>query len=98
MWSHDRNRRGAEYGESSAGDRVVVFGSGGIGLNVVQGARLAGAVDDRGVDLNPAPQSDRGKIRDDAIFVNPAKSKRYRAYLVNLTRARRFLIRVASAT
>src|SRR5208282_189809 len=28
-----------------AGDRVVVFGLGGIGLNVVQGARMAGASD-----------------------------------------------------
>ena len=29
------------------GDRVVVFGLGGIGLNVIQGARLAGAGHDR---------------------------------------------------
>src|SRR6202790_1719158 len=36
------------------GDRVVVFGLGGIGLNVVQGARLAGASMIVGVDLNPA--------------------------------------------
>src|SRR5712675_2599458 len=35
------------------GDRVVVFGLGGIGLNVVQGARLAGAAMIVGVDLNP---------------------------------------------
>ncbi len=37
-----------------AGDRVVVFGLGGIGLNVVQGALLAGAGMIVGVDLNPA--------------------------------------------
>src|ERR1700726_3951842 len=37
-----------------AGDRVVVFGLGGIGLNVVQGARIAGASMMVGVDLNPS--------------------------------------------
>ena len=34
------------------GDNVVVFGLGGIGLNVVQGARMAGAERIVGVDLN----------------------------------------------
>jgi S-(hydroxymethyl)glutathione dehydrogenase/alcohol dehydrogenase len=37
-----------------AGANVVVFGLGGIGLNVVQGARLVGADKIIGVDLNPA--------------------------------------------
>src|SRR5580692_3381995 len=36
------------------GANVVVFGLGGIGLNVVQGARLAGANMIIGVDINPA--------------------------------------------
>lgn len=36
------------------GDNVVVFGLGGIGLNVVQGARIAGADMIIGVDINPA--------------------------------------------
>ena len=36
-----------------AGASVAVFGLGGIGLNVVQGARLAGADRIIGVDLNP---------------------------------------------
>jgi S-(hydroxymethyl)glutathione dehydrogenase / alcohol dehydrogenase len=36
------------------GDNVVVFGLGGIGLNVIQGARLAGANLIVGVDINPA--------------------------------------------
>src|SRR6185503_6992373 len=36
------------------GSTVVVFGLGGIGLNVVQGARLAGARMIVGVDRNPA--------------------------------------------
>lgn len=35
------------------GDTVVVFGLGGIGLNVIQGARLAGAKQIIGVDINP---------------------------------------------
>ncbi len=35
------------------GETVVVFGLGGIGLNVVQGARLAGASVIVGIDLNP---------------------------------------------
>ncbi|HZH05312.1 MAG TPA: S-(hydroxymethyl)glutathione dehydrogenase/class III alcohol dehydrogenase, partial [Lautropia sp.] len=38
------------------GDNVVVFGLGGIGLNVIQGARLAGADRIVGVDLNPAKE------------------------------------------
>ena len=38
----------------SPGANVVVFGLGGIGLNVVQGCRLAGADKIVGVDLNPA--------------------------------------------
>jgi S-(hydroxymethyl)glutathione dehydrogenase/alcohol dehydrogenase len=36
------------------GANVVVFGLGGIGLNVIQGARIAGADKIIGVDLNPA--------------------------------------------
>jgi S-(hydroxymethyl)glutathione dehydrogenase/alcohol dehydrogenase len=36
-----------------AGDNVVVFGLGGIGLNVIQGAKLAGANRIVGVDINP---------------------------------------------
>src|ERR1700726_1083682 len=35
------------------GANVVVFGLGGIGLNVIQGARLAGANKIIGVDINP---------------------------------------------
>jgi S-(hydroxymethyl)glutathione dehydrogenase/alcohol dehydrogenase len=36
------------------GDNVVVFGLGGIGLNVIQGARMCGANMIVGVDINPA--------------------------------------------
>ncbi|MFC5800787.1 zinc-binding dehydrogenase, partial [Streptomyces formicae] len=38
------------------GDTVVVIGSGGIGLNVLQGARLAGASTIVAVDTNPAKE------------------------------------------
>ena len=36
------------------GDNVVVFGLGGIGLNVIQGAKMSGANMIVGVDINPA--------------------------------------------
>ena len=39
------------------GARVVVFGLGGIGLNVIQGARLVGAAQIVGVDVNPAKEA-----------------------------------------
>ncbi|ARP71649.1 Zn-dependent alcohol dehydrogenase [Streptomyces pluripotens] len=38
------------------GDSVVVIGAGGIGLNVLQGARLAGALRIVAVDANPAKE------------------------------------------
>jgi Zn-dependent alcohol dehydrogenase len=38
------------------GDSVVVIGTGGIGLNVLQGARLAGALRIVAVDANPAKE------------------------------------------
>ena len=41
----------------TAGANAVVFGLGGIGLNVIQGLRLAGANKIVGVDLNPARRS-----------------------------------------
>lgn len=40
-----------------AGSTVVVFGLGGIGLNVIQGARLVGAGRIVGVDLNPGKEA-----------------------------------------
>jgi S-(hydroxymethyl)glutathione dehydrogenase/alcohol dehydrogenase len=39
------------------GDRVLVIGTGGIGLNVIQGARLAGALTIVAVDANPAKEA-----------------------------------------
>ena len=53
------------------GANVVVFGLGGIGLNVVQGARLVGANMIVGVDLNPAREA-LGRKFGMTHFVNPA--------------------------
>jgi S-(hydroxymethyl)glutathione dehydrogenase/alcohol dehydrogenase len=39
------------------GDSVVVIGTGGIGLNVIQGARIAGALKIVAVDANPAKEA-----------------------------------------
>jgi len=40
-----------------AGANVVVFGLGGIGLNVIQGARMVGADRIIGIDINPAREA-----------------------------------------
>ena len=53
-----------------AGANVVVFGLGGIGLNVVQGARMAFANMIVGVDLNPAREALARKLGL-THFVNP---------------------------
>ena len=55
-----------------AGARVAVFGLGGIGLNVIQGARLAGAERIIGIDLNNGRKSlaERFGMTD---FVNPTE-------------------------
>ena len=52
------------------GANVVVFGLGGIGLNVLQGARMAGADKIIGVDLNPARQ-EMARRFGMTHFVNP---------------------------
>ena len=52
------------------GANVVVFGLGGIGLNVLQGARMAGADKIIGVDLNPARVA-MAKQFGMTHFVNP---------------------------
>ncbi len=54
------------------GARVVVFGLGGIGLNVLQGARLAGAEMIVGVDLNPNRRAIAEKFGM-THFVNPSE-------------------------
>ena len=68
------------------GDTVVVFGLGGIGLNVVQGARLAGADMIVGVDINPARQALATKFGM-THFVNPRDAgDDIVGHLVELTR------------
>jgi S-(hydroxymethyl)glutathione dehydrogenase / alcohol dehydrogenase len=68
------------------GAKVVVFGLGGIGLNVVQGARLAGADMIVGVDLNPARKGLAEKFGM-THFVNPKEVEGdLVAHLVNLTK------------
>lgn len=52
------------------GANVVVFGLGGIGLNVIQGAKLAGADMIVGVDINPARES-LGRRFGMTHFVDP---------------------------
>ena len=67
------------------GDNVVVFGLGGIGLNVVQGARIAGADMIVGVDINPARES-LAENFGMTHFVNPNEVEGdLVAYLVALT-------------
>lgn len=53
-----------------SGANVVVFGLGGIGLNVIQGARMVGANKIIGVDINPArkPLAEKFGLTH---FVNP---------------------------
>jgi S-(hydroxymethyl)glutathione dehydrogenase/alcohol dehydrogenase len=53
-----------------AGATVVVFGLGGIGLNVIQGARMVGAGMIVGVDLNPEREAIARKFGM-THFVNP---------------------------
>ena len=68
------------------GARVVVFGLGGIGLNVLQGARLAGAEMIVGVDLNPNRRAIAEKFGM-THFVNPNEvAGDLVPYLVDLTR------------
>ena len=68
------------------GANVVVFGLGGIGLNVIQGARLAGANMIVGVDLNPSRKALAEKFGM-THFVNPKEVKEDLVpYLVNLTK------------
>jgi S-(hydroxymethyl)glutathione dehydrogenase/alcohol dehydrogenase len=67
------------------GANVVVFGLGGIGLNVVQGARLAGADMIVGVDINPRRKALAEKFGM-THFVNPGEIKGDLVpYLVELT-------------
>jgi len=68
------------------GANVVIFGLGGIGLNVIQGARMAGADMIVGVDTNPAREALARKFGL-THFVNPKEVQGdLVAHLVELTR------------
>ena len=66
------------------GANAVVFGLGGIGLNVVQGLKLAGADMIVGVDLNPDRKA-WGERFGMTHFVNPKDVTDVVAHLVELT-------------
>src|SRR5277367_465077 len=68
------------------GARCVVFGLGGIGLNVIQGLRIVGAEQIVGVDLNPRRKEMAEKFGM-THFVNPAEVQGDLVpYLVDLTK------------
>ncbi|WP_414896789.1 S-(hydroxymethyl)glutathione dehydrogenase/class III alcohol dehydrogenase [Rhodovulum sp. YEN HP10] len=72
--------------KAEPGCRAVVFGLGGIGLNVIQGLRMIGADQIVGVDLNPAKKAmaERFGMTD---FVNPSEIEGDLVpYLVDLTK------------
>src|SRR5438309_5408815 len=68
------------------GAKVVIFGLGGIGLNVIQGCRMVGADMIVGVDLNPRREALARKFGL-THFVNPTEVEGdIVPYLVNLTK------------
>ena len=72
--------------KAEPGCRAVVFGLGGIGLNVIQGLRLVGARQIVGVDVNPAKReiAEQFGMTD---FVNPNDAAgQLVPYLVDLTK------------
>ena len=80
------------------GATAVVFGLGGIGLNVIQGLRLAGADMIIGVDINNAKKA-WGERFGMTHFVNPTEiDGDVVPYLVNLTKRRGDLIGGADYT
>ncbi|HEY8579939.1 MAG TPA: S-(hydroxymethyl)glutathione dehydrogenase/class III alcohol dehydrogenase [Beijerinckiaceae bacterium] len=71
--------------KAEPGCRAVVFGLGGIGLNVIQGLRMIGAEQIVGVDINPdkKPMAEKFGMTH---FVNPTEvGKDIVPYLVDLT-------------
>ncbi len=68
------------------GAKAIVFGLGGIGLNVLQGLRLAGADMIIGVDINPERKA-WGERFGMTHFVNPKDvGKELVPYLIDMTR------------
>ncbi len=71
--------------KAEAGCRAIVFGLGGIGLNVIQGLRMIGAEQIVGVDVNPGKKAMAEKFGM-THFVNPAEvGGDIVPYLVDLT-------------
>jgi S-(hydroxymethyl)glutathione dehydrogenase/alcohol dehydrogenase len=66
------------------GSSVVVFGLGGIGLNVVQGARLAGARMIVGIDTNPAKEAIARQLGA-TEFLDPTTVPKLTSHLMKLT-------------
>ena len=66
------------------GANAVVFGLGGIGLNVIQGLKMVGADMIVGVDINPAKE-EWGRKFGMTHFVNPKDVPDVVAHLVELT-------------
>jgi S-(hydroxymethyl)glutathione dehydrogenase/alcohol dehydrogenase len=67
-----------------AGANVVVFGLGGIGLNVIQAARMVGAHKIIGVDINPA-REEMARRFGMTDFVNPKNAGNVVDTIVQLT-------------
>ncbi len=67
-----------------AGANVVVFGLGGIGLNVIQAARMVGADKIIGVDLNPRREAMARKFGM-THFINPSDVENVVDHIVQLT-------------
>ena len=70
--------------KAEAGANVVVFGLGGIGLNVIQGAKMVGADKIIGVDLNPAREAMARKFGM-THFLNPKEHANIVDAIVQLT-------------
>ncbi|GAA1844030.1 Zn-dependent alcohol dehydrogenase [Pseudonocardia ailaonensis] len=67
------NRANVQVGES-----VAVIGAGGVGLNVIQAARLAGAASIIAIDANPEKEADARRFGATA-FVDPRETDAVRA-------------------
>ncbi len=67
-----------------AGANVVVFGLGGIGLNVIQGAKMVGADKIIGIDINPAREAMARKFGM-THFINPKDTENVVDAIVQLT-------------
>ena len=66
------------------GSTVAVFGLGGIGLNVVQGSKMAGASRIIGIDINPERES-LGKNFGMTDFINPNKVDNVVDHIIQIT-------------